>query len=41
MRFELLLCRRMIEDVGSRVLDRIFGPKRDRKILLNDVGMDK
>jgi len=28
-RFELLLFRRMIEDVGSRVLDRIFGSKRD------------
>jgi hypothetical protein len=29
MRLELLFSRRMIEDVGSRVLDRIFGPKRD------------
>jgi hypothetical protein len=32
MRFELLLFRRVTEDVESRVLDRIFGPKRDVKI---------
>ena len=29
MKFELLLFRRMTEDDGSRMLDRIFGPKRN------------